>query len=208
MFPFPKGGDELEEKNKKIEDVDNVVVSSTVLADLFGLTTRRIRMLADEGIIQKTSRGRYNLQENIKSYIVYLKADKDLKEKSFDDELDPDKERALLTRRQREKLDLEIASIRGQMHFSSDVERVMNDMLANFRAKLIATPTKVAPILIAKNDASEIQDLLLRELFEVLQEFSCYDPSTFYSEKYIELDEDLLEDGEINEKKECSEDTE
>ncbi len=197
----------LDDINKKIEDVNNVVVSSTVLADLFGLTTRRIRMLADEGIIKKTSRGRYNLQENIKSYIVYLKTNQDLKEKIVDDdELDPDKERALLTRRQREKLDLEIAAMRGQMHFSNDVERVMNDMLANFRAKIIALPTKIAPILIARNDISEIQEMLQREFFEVLHELSCYDPTLFYSEKYIELDdEELLEDGEVVEKEEDSE---
>ncbi|WP_242860963.1 hypothetical protein [Clostridium scatologenes] len=74
-----------------------------------------------------------------------LKASQDLKEKTVDDELDPYKERALLTRRQREKLDLEISAMRGQRHFSSDVERIMNDMLANFRAKLIAMPTKIAP---------------------------------------------------------------
>ncbi|WP_297429292.1 hypothetical protein [Clostridium sp.] len=197
----------MDDINKKIEDVNNVVVSSTVLADLFGLTTRRIRMLADEGIIKKTSRGRYNLQENIKSYIVYLKTNQDLKEKIVDDdELDPDKERALLTRRQREKLDLEIAAMRGQMHFSNDVERVMNDMLANFRAKIIALPTKIAPILIARNDISEIQEMLQREFFEVLHELSCYDPTLFYSEKYIELDdEELLEDGEVVEKEEDSE---
>lgn len=195
------------EDSKKIEDVESVVVSSTVLADLFGLTTRRIRMLADEGVIQKTSRGRYNLQENIRSYIVYLKTSQNLKEKPVDNELDPDKERALLTRRQREKLDLEIAAMRGQMHFSNDVERVMNDMLANFRAKLIAMPTKVAPILIARNDISEVQELLQREFFEVLQELSCYDPSIFYNEKYIELDEEELEDG-VSGEEEDTKDTE
>ena len=181
----------MEENNKKIEDVNSVVVSSTVLADLFGLTDRRIRMLADEGVIKKTGRGRYNLQENIKSYIVYLKANQNLKEKNNDDELDPDIERALLTRRQREKLDLEIAAMRGEMHYSKDVERVMNDMLANFRAKIIAMPTKVAPLLIARNDISEIQELLQREFFEALQELSCYNPQNFYNDKYIEIDEDI-----------------
>lgn len=190
----------MEDKNRKIEDVESVVVSSTVLADLFGLTTRRIRMLADEGVIQKTSRGRYNLQENIKNYIVYLKTSQDLKEKSVDDKLDPDIERALLTRIQREKLELEIAAMKGQMHFSDDVKRVMNDMLANFRAKLIALPSKIAPRLIARNDISEVQKMIQQELFEVLQELSNYDPSVFYSEKYIELSEDNNEeDGEENE---------
>lgn len=200
----------MEEKNKKIEDVESVVVSSTVLADLFGLTTRRIRMLADEGIIRKTSRGRYNLQENIKKYIVYLKTSQNLKENIVDDDgLDPDKERALLTRRQREKLDIEIAAMRGSMHLSNDVERVMNDMLANFKAKLISIPTKVAPILIARNDISEIQELLQKEFFEVLQEFSDYNPALFYNEKYIELDEDdLVESGEVVEKEKDTKDTE
>lgn len=190
----------MDGQNKKIEDVNSVVVSSTVLADMFGLTTRRIRMLADEGIIHKTSRGRYNLQENIKSYIVYLKTNQDLKEKIIDDDkLDPDEERALLTRRQREKLELELAAMKGKMHFSNDVERVMNDMLANFRAKIIAMPTKVAPILVAKNDISEIQEILQREFFESLTELSCYDPALFYNEKYIELDEEeLLEGGEVD----------
>ncbi|OPJ63698.1 hypothetical protein [Clostridium chromiireducens] len=198
----------MDDKNKKIEDVNSVVVSSTVLADMFGLTTRRIRMLADEGIIHKTSRGRYNLQENIKSYIVYLKANQDLKEKIVDDDrLDPDEERALLTRRQREKLELELAAMKGQMHFSNDVERVMNDMLANFRAKIIALPTKVSPILIARNDISEIQELLQREFFEVVTELSCYDPALFYNEKYIELEEDELEGGEVGEKKDTEQNT-
>lgn len=196
----------MEDKNKKIEDVESVVVSSTVLSDLFGLTTRRIRMLADEGIIKKTSRGRYNLQENIKSYIVYIKANQDLKDKNVDDELDPDRERALLTRRQREKLDIEIAEMRGKMHSSDDVERVMNDMLVNFKAKLISMPTKIAPILISRNDVSVIQELLQIEFFEVLQELSSYDPSAFYSEKYIEVDEEeLIEDGEGGEKEENTE---
>ena len=194
----------MEEKNKKIEDVESVVVSSTVLADLFGLTTRRIRMLADEGVIQKTSRGRYNLQENIKNYIVYLKTSQNLKENIIDDDkLDTDKERALLTRSQREKIDLEIAAIRGLMHFSIDVERVMNDMLSNFKAKLIAIPTKIAPILIARSDISEVQELLQKEFFEVLQELSCYNPSLFYNEKYIEPDEnELVESGDFVDKEE------
>ncbi|MFT5872805.1 MAG: phage terminase Nu1 subunit (DNA packaging protein) [Clostridium sp.] len=200
----------MEEKNKKIEDVESVVISSTVLADIFGLTTRRIRMLAEEGIIRKTSRGRYNLQENIKKYIVYLKTSQNLKENIVDDDgLDPDKERALLTRRQREKLDIEIAAMRGSMHLSNDVERVMNDMLANFKAKLISIPTKVAPILIARNDISEIQELLQKEFFEVLQEFSDYNPALFYNEKYIELDEDdLVGSEEAIEKEKDTKDTE
>lgn len=196
----------MESNVKKIDCVDNVVVSSNVLADLFGLTTRWIRQLSEEGVLKKTGRGRYNLQENIKSYIVYLKTNQNLKQEiKDDDELDADIEKALLVRRQREKLDLEIAAIRGTMHFSKDVETVMNDMLANFRAKILAMPTKVAPLLLARDDISEIQQLLQEEFFEALKELASYDPSLFYNEKYIEVEDFDLEEGEVSEETKDSE---
>lgn len=196
----------MESNVKKIDCVDNVVVSSNVLADLFGLTTRWIRQLSEEGVLKKTGRGRYNLQENIKNYIVYLKTNQNLKQEiKDDDELDADIEKALLVRRQREKLDLEIAAIRGTMHFSKDVEIVMNDMLANFRAKILAMPTKVAPLLLARDDISEIQQLLQEEFFEALKELSSYDPSLFYNEKYLEVEDFDLEEGEVIEETKDSE---
>lgn len=192
----------LEENLKKIESVDNVVVSSTVLSDLFGLTTRRVRQLSDEGVITKTSRGRYNLQDSIRNYIVYLKTTQDLKApQENDDELDGDKEQALLTRKKREKLELEIAAMQGKMHYSQDVERVMNDMLANFRAKILALPTKVAPRLENEDDVSEIESLLQEEMFEVLQELSEYNPSSFYGDKVIIDEDDLEEGGTLGEEK-------
>lgn len=45
-----------------------------------------------EGVITKTSRDRYNLQDSIRNYIVYLKTTQDLKAaQENDDELDGDK---------------------------------------------------------------------------------------------------------------------
>lgn len=196
----------MENKSKTIETVDSVVVSSTVLASLFGLTTRRIRMLENEGVIEKEGRGRYKLQENIKKYIVYLKANQDLKAEGKDDnDMDIELENGLLSRRKREKLELEIASMKGTMHKSEDVERVMNDMLANFRIKLLALPTKAAPRLIAREDMGEIQDILQEIVYEALNELSNYDPSSFYDDKYVVVDDEDLEE-EINIEKE--EDTE
>lgn len=190
----------MEEKAKKIESVDSVVVSSTVLANLFGLTTRRIRMLENEGIIEKASRGRYKLTENIKKYITYLKASQELKEESqSESKIDFDLEHALLERRKREKLDLEIAAMKGTMHKSEDVEKVMNDMLANFRSKILALPSKTAPRLIAREDIGEIQDILQLEMLEALNELSNYDPTKFYSEEYVDFDDEDNEEDNVQE---------
>ena len=57
----------MEDEVKKLTNIENVTVSSTVLANLFGVTTRRIRQFENEGIIKKVARGKYSLQENIKN---------------------------------------------------------------------------------------------------------------------------------------------
>lgn len=178
----------MDEKAKKIDSVDNVVVSSSVLGSLFGLTTRRVRQLSDEGVIKKVSRGRYNLSENIKNYILYIKTSQNLKENNKANTIDYEVEHALLERRKREKMDLEIAAMKGTMHNAEDVERVMTDMLANFRAKLLALPSKSAPRLLALETISDIQDILQEEVFETLNELSNYDPTEFYNDEYIDTD--------------------
>ncbi|BBK75992.1 hypothetical protein [Clostridium butyricum] len=186
---------------KKIDNVEKVTVSSTVLSNLFGLTTRRIRQLENEGVIQKIARGKYSLQDNIKSYITYIKASADLKEnKTEAGKIDYDEEHALLERRKREKIELELAAMRGTMHYSEDVERVMNDMLSNFKAKILALPSRAAPRLITLSTIADIQEILQNEVLDALNEMSKYNPNDFYSNEYV----DVLDDEVQNESKETT----
>lgn len=180
----------MEDKLKKLTNIEHVTVSSTVLANLFGVSTRRIRQFENEGIIQKVARGKYSLQENIKSYITYIQATSNLKnDEKTDEEVNYDVEHALLEKRKREKIELELAEMRGEMHKSEDVERVMNDMLSNFRSKLLALPSRLAPQLVTLTTISDFQDILQREVLDILHELSNYDPEKFYSEEYVGLSE-------------------
>jgi phage terminase Nu1 subunit (DNA packaging protein) len=203
VFPLPikRGGCILSDDVKKIDNVEQVTVSSTVLSNLFGLTTRRIRQLENEGVIQKIARGKYSLQDNIKSYITYIKASADLKEnKTEEGKIDYDEEHALLERRKREKMELELAAMRGTMHYSEDVERVMNDMLSNFKAKILALPSRAAPRLITLSTIADIQEVLQNEVLDALNEMSQYNPNDFYSDEYV----DVLDDEVENESKEIT----
>ena len=174
---------------KKLETVDNITVSGTVLANLFGVSIRRIRGLENEGIIKKIARGKYSLQQNIKSYINFLKTTSELKEnKTVDEHIDYDKEHALLEKTKREKSELELAAMKGTMHYADDVERVMNDMLSNFKSKALSLPARAAPN-IAMKEAAEIQDALQEEVLELLHELSNYNPEKFYSEDFVKIDD-------------------
>lgn len=178
----------MSEEINKFDSVEHVTVSSSVLANLFGLSTRRIRQLEGEGIINKVARGKYSLQENIKSYITFIKTTVDLKEnKSEETKVDYDEEHALLEKAKREKAELEVAAMMGKIHISEDVERVMNSMLSNFRSKVLALPSRAAPSLITLTSIVDIQEILQNEVLDVLHELSDYSPSEFYSEKYIDI---------------------
>lgn len=182
---------------KNMDSVEDLVVSSTVLGKILNLSERRIRQLAELGTFEKIKRGQYKLVDNIQKYIIFLKTNSEANEIENKSELDYEKEKALHERVKREQDELRLAAMKGSMHKSEDVERVMNDMLSNFRSKLLGLPSKVAPMLLARNEIGEIQDLIQKEVLETLQELAAYDPATFYNEDYIEFDEEIDSELEI-----------
>lgn len=79
--------------------------------------------------------------------------------------------------------------MKGELHKAADVEKVMTDMLSAFKTRVLNVPSKVAPIL-EDRDAGYIKDRLTSEITEVLNELKDYDPKAFYSDEYVEGEED------------------
>lgn len=190
----------------KTESIDSVVVSGGILGDLLGVTERRIRQLAEEGVLVRVSKGRYSLAGSVKSYLVHLKTNRELKEKEPSDDLDWDKEKAMHERIKREMAEMKLAQMRGELHLAGDVEQVMNDMLASFRTKILAMPSKLAPLLIARDDVNQIRSFVEKECMEALEELARYDPEKFYSGDYIDLDDEVMEADEEEEAEDQAED--
>lgn len=184
--------------SNKIEDTDSIVVSPTVLAKAFGITDRRIRQLAKEGVLEKAGHGRYNFIKSVQNYIVYLRANSELKESKNEEEVNYEKEHALLEKAKREKAELELKVMKGELHLAEDVQTVMNDMLANFRSRILSMPSKLAPMLVSNNDVKSIQQIIQTNCFEALEELKNYDPKDFYNDKYIDYG-DEAEEGEVGE---------
>lgn len=49
-------------------------ISVVELAELFGLTERRIQQLVRENVIPRSGRGRYPMRESVRRYVAYLQA--------------------------------------------------------------------------------------------------------------------------------------
>jgi phage terminase Nu1 subunit (DNA packaging protein) len=179
---------------QQVKNLDGIVVNTKVLANIFGVTERRVRQMVEEEIIERIGHGRYNLQDSIKKYIAFLRASSNVESDNIKLKESLDYEKFLHEKAKREKAELELAHIKGTMHHASEVERVMTRMLSDFRAKLLALPSKVAPMLIARKEIAVIQDILQKEIYEALQELSEYDP-TLFDDNPLER-EDNNQDGE------------
>ncbi|WNF36420.1 hypothetical protein RJD24_18660 [Bacillaceae bacterium IKA-2] len=169
------------------------IVTTKEISEILSLSTRRIQQLANENALIKASHGKFDLPASITAYTSYL-----IDREKPDTEIDKYEEEALWVRARRQKTELELKIMMGELHRSEDVKRVMNDMLGSFRAKLLSLPTKTAPQILGKTEISTIKEKLKEEVFEMMDELSDYDPHIFYDyskdKLYLE-DEDEIEEG-------------
>lgn len=164
-------------------------VSTSELCEILGLSSRRVQQLAKEEALVRISHGVYDLPASIQSYVDYF-----IEQSKPDEKLNTLTEDFLLTKAKREKAQIEVEIIKGNLHRTEDIEAVMNDMLASFRAQLLVLPNKVAPLILAQTEVEVIKTIIKRYVNEALQELSDYDPDMFYSKsknKITDEDEEI-----------------
>ena len=169
---------------RKESDDFEMIVSSKQIAKIFGVTTARIRQLTKENAIVRVARDQYDLAESIQAYIKYMDSKRT-------EVVDKATEEAYWTRARREKTEMQVQVMKGELHRSEDVERVMNEMLGNFRGKLLAFPPKMASRVVGKMDVGEIRELLKSGINEAMTELTEYNPKDFYSEEVFVEDDDV-----------------
>ncbi|MBR3996412.1 MAG: hypothetical protein IKI97_14190 [Clostridia bacterium] len=175
----------------KTTDISAITVNSATLEKIIGVSDRRIRQLAEENIIIRAAKGRYKLMDSISNYILTLKvAIESGNSESPDGEIDLEEEKAIHERVKRHISELKLQTMKGDLHKSEDVERVMTDMLVSIKTKLLSMPTKLAPILVSRNDIDFVRNTINREVLDALNELKDYNPKEFYSDDYVESDGD------------------
>lgn len=167
---------------KRLEDQ---IISGVELAKLLNMTDRNVRLLAEDGIFNKKNRGKYSLIESVNAYVEYLKSKRLTTEEEDSGVLDNVAEDAKLKKVRREKVEIENAILKADLHKSEDVKFIMDDMLMNFKTKLTSLPNKLAPILVDFTDKTEVKKCLQGEINDALGELSEYDPKKF-STDYID----------------------
>lgn len=162
--------------------VNNSVVNTKAISKMFNLTERRVRQLVEEGVIARVGHGRFDLVDTVSRYITFLKlASEGIDENDVAESLEYEK--WLHEKAKREKAEIELAHIKNEMHRSEDVEKVMNHMVMAFRQKMLSLPTKVALMLVNRDEPKYIENIIELNINEALQELSDYEPSMFIEQE-------------------------
>lgn len=173
---------------RKDSEKNTYTVTTAEISEIFGISTRRVQQLAKDGVFVRVGHGQFDLPASVNSFIEYR-----LDDTKDEGVLDKSTEEAMWTRARRQKTELELQIMRGDLHRSEDVRRVMNDMLGAFRARILSIPSKFSPQLVGLTEIPPIKMVLKQAVHEALEELSDYDPMVFYD---ISKDKMLLEDAD------------
>ena len=162
-------------------------VNQKQLANILGITDRRVRQLREEGFFSFAEGGKkYNLEKCVQEYIEY----KIKTETNRGTSIDVEKEKAEHEQIKKNISKLKLRKLKKELHEASDVELFLSEMLVNFRNRLLSIPNKVAVQVLGEQDINRIISLLNKEMIETLEELSEYDPDKVNQEKDIyEYDE-------------------
>lgn len=148
-------------------------VNQKTLAAALGISARQIRNLREQGMFEFVpGTKKYDLTKCVSEYVEFkIKA-----ETGRGTTLNKEKEQAEHERLKKEITKIKLRILRKEVHEARDVEEFLNGMLLNFRARLLAVPTKCAPLVLNKKDVNDIINILNSEMIETLSALSEYDP--------------------------------
>lgn len=148
--------------------------SGEVLADLFGITERTLRDLADDGKAVKVGRGLYDRDASIRLYVVHLR--NVASGRGGDDHVaNLTAERARLAKEQADSWAKRNAVAAGDLIPAAEVGPRWQAILAGVRSRMLAVPSRLrhrCPHLTATDVAA-----LDRELRDALTEAADADPA-------------------------------
>ncbi|MDQ0352484.1 phage terminase Nu1 subunit (DNA packaging protein) [Alkalibacillus filiformis] len=142
------------------------------MADILGLSDRRIRQLENEGVLVKVAHGKFDLTQSVQTYIESLR-----ERYSSAEYLNLKREQAMHEKAKRQKTELELQFLQADTHHSQDIELAMNAMVESFKSRSLLIPGTAAERVQHLKELEPIKEVIKEEVYEALQDLSEYNPS-------------------------------
>ena len=142
--------------------MEKKLVTSKDLAQLVGVSGRRVGQLTEDGVIEKDGRGVYDLEKTVKAYIKYLSDKAYAREESMTEaELKEQKLRAevALKESQKDLHELKTEIAKGQYVPVEEVELDYKKFFATFKKFAMAMPSRIAGLV-----GAHVEPVVLRDI--------------------------------------------
>jgi phage terminase Nu1 subunit (DNA packaging protein) len=139
------------------------------MARLLDLQPRRVQQLADEGVIVKAGRGKYDVVGSVQGYIKYLRkraAGEELGGEAFN------LARARNTAAKADIATMERDRLLGLYLRTEEVTMTWSAIVTTVRTRLLSIPAKLGARLAAAKTALAAQEIVAAEIHDALNEFS------------------------------------
>ena len=155
-----------------MKEVTAILKEGTVgaLAEILGLSTRRVQQYVSEGVFKKAKRGTYPIADCVQAYVDYMIRTKQAELNSIDHE------ELRLKKTQADIAEHKLQVMTGKYADAELTHEIYRDMVLNMRAKLLQLPRRLSVILLPSSPREreimlrqELQDAL-RELDEMQEE--------------------------------------
>ena len=140
-----------------------------VIAKLLMLSDRRVQQLASEGVLPRAEKGHYELAPVVQAYIRYLR-DRSSGGDLSDENVGVYKARMIKARTR--VAEAEADEIDGSLLRRVAVENAWTKIVASMRARLLAIPSKVAPLVHSSKTIAEASASITAAVHEALEEIS------------------------------------
>ena len=163
------------------------------LADYFKVSQRTIQRWSSEGalVTEKTQWGqRYHAFKSFGALAKHLHNKQDAQS----EKMRAQTAEADIKERKAELLRIELRKRKGEVHESRHVQELINGMILDTKATLLAIPSRIAPDLAMCKTENEMSKLVRNALCEAMLDMAShkYDPDKFRA--MVEEDGDLIAD--------------
>ena len=154
------------------------------LSTVFGVTTRRIRQLAEDDIVVRAERGKYLLSESVQRYAAFM-AKPESNEEEIKMEMDRRKAELMLKQAKATSAMLLAKELEGKMHRSEDVNLWCQGLIEMIKNALLSMPGQIAVELSLQETAEDCQIILKSAVKDVLREISEFDYDPVFYERLV-----------------------
>ena len=145
----------------------NEVKLEKVSQQVFGISPRRYRQLAADGIVPQVVNGEIDLLRATRDLLDYYR-----KLLAGQGSLSLTDERVRLTKINADRKELQLQREKGELIETAIAMQVWGDVVMRMRSKLLSIPTKLAGIAVGHQSPVEVKSVVDKYIEEVLSELS------------------------------------